>query len=376
LKRLQIFKPGTYVASDGRHYTFTEAQLAATAAAYDPAKGEAPLVVGHPESSKPAYGWVKSLSFADRSLEAEPQQVEPAFEELLKAGRFKKRSASFYAPDSEDNPVKGVYYLRHIGFLGAQPPAVKGLREASFAGSGKSVIEFADMADTANASLWRRLREFIIEKFGSDVADKVIPDYHVSTLEDDARQPDDSAGSLTQMPATAYSEPTQGAATMKPEEIAAANAQLQKDQEKLARERAEFAEREKALKAEEAARRRAGIVAFIEDLVKQGKLLPVERAPIVELMAAQAPGLTIEFGEGDNKIKQPADEWLKKFLGALPKRVEFGERGAGDGSENAELDASTLAQKAVEFVETERQAGRTVNTAQAVEHVKKTLSRS
>ena len=374
MKRLQIFKPGTYVASDGRRYTFTEAQLAATAAAYDPAKGEAPLVVGHPESSKPAYGWVKSLSFADQSLEAEPQQVEPAFEALLKAGRFKKRSASFYAPDAEDNPVKGVYYLRHIGFLGAQPPAVKGLREASFTGSAKSVIEFADMADTANASLWRRLREFIIEKFGSDVADKVIPDYHVSTLEDDARNdPDNETGSLTQMPVTAYSE---GAATMKPEEIAAANAQLKKDQDKLASERAEFAEREKALKAEEAARRRAGIVAFIEDLVKQGKLLPVERAPIVELMAAQAPGLTIEFGEGDNKIKQPADEWLKKFLGALPKRVEFGERGAGDGSENAELDASALAQKAVEFVETERQAGRTVNTAQAVEHVKKTLTRS
>jgi len=374
MKRLQIFKPGTYVASDGRRYTFTEAQLAATAAAYDPAKGEAPLVVGHPESSKPAYGWVKSLSFADQSLEAEPQQVEPAFEALLKAGRFKKRSASFYAPDAEDNPVKGVYYLRHIGFLGAQPPAVKGLREASFTGSAKSVIEFADMADTANASLWRRLREFIIEKFGSDVADKVIPDYHVSTLEDDARNdPDNETGSLTQMPVTAYSE---GAATMKPEEIAAANAQLKKDQDKLASERAEFAEREKALKAEEAARRRAGIVAFIEDLVKQGKLLPVERAPIVELMAAQAPGLTIEFGEGDKKIKQPADEWLKKFLGALPKRVEFGELGAGDGSENAELDASTLAQKAVEFVETERQAGRTVNTAQAVEHVKKTLSRS
>src|SRR6266568_8603312 len=224
MKRLQIFKPGTYVASDGRRYTFTEAQLAATAAAYDPAKGEAPLVVGHPESSKPAYGWVKSLSFSDQSLEAEPQQVEPAFEALLKAGRFKKRSASFYAPDAEDNPVKGVYYLRHIGFLGAQPPAVKGLREASFTGSAKSVIEFADMADTANASLWRRLREFIIEKFGSDVADKVIPDYHISTLEDDARNdPDGAAGSLTQEPATAYSERTQGA-TMTAEQIATANA--------------------------------------------------------------------------------------------------------------------------------------------------------
>ena len=46
---------------------------------------------------------------------------------MVRAGRFKKVSASFYTPDSPHNPVPGVYYLRHVGFLGAQPPAVKGL---------------------------------------------------------------------------------------------------------------------------------------------------------------------------------------------------------------------------------------------------------
>ncbi len=51
---------------------------------------------------------------------------------MVKAGRFKSRSASFYHPDNPNNPKPGVYYLRHVGFLGAQPPAVKGLKAVEF----------------------------------------------------------------------------------------------------------------------------------------------------------------------------------------------------------------------------------------------------
>ena len=40
---------------------------------------------------------------------------------------------AFTPPDHPSNPVPNAYYLRHVGFLGAQPPAVKGLGEARFA---------------------------------------------------------------------------------------------------------------------------------------------------------------------------------------------------------------------------------------------------
>ncbi|OYW21050.1 MAG: hypothetical protein B7Z43_11640, partial [Sphingomonas sp. 12-62-6] len=46
-----------------------EADLAATAAAYDPAKFEAPIVVGHPALDAPAYGWVRGLAFAEGTLD-------------------------------------------------------------------------------------------------------------------------------------------------------------------------------------------------------------------------------------------------------------------------------------------------------------------
>ncbi len=147
---MQIFRAGTHVDSRGQTFTITAADLAATAAAYDPALHEAPLVIGHPALDDPAYGWVESLSVTgDGALEAEPTQVDPAFAELVEAGRYKKISASFYRPDAAANPAPGAFYLRHVGFLGAQPPAVKGLRAVQFAApaaaaeDGLVTIEFA-----------------------------------------------------------------------------------------------------------------------------------------------------------------------------------------------------------------------------------------
>ena len=51
---------------------------------------------------------------------------------MVQAGRFKKRSASFYPPQAPNNPTPGKWYLRHVAFLGAQPPAVAGLKDIQF----------------------------------------------------------------------------------------------------------------------------------------------------------------------------------------------------------------------------------------------------
>jgi hypothetical protein len=113
--------------------SFTEDIIQKIVNSYNVSVHEAPIVIGHPKIDDPAYGWVSSLSTNDfGEIEAEIDQVEPAFAELVNAGRFKKVSASFYNPDSEINPVKGTYYLRHVGFLGATPPAIKGLGNVSF----------------------------------------------------------------------------------------------------------------------------------------------------------------------------------------------------------------------------------------------------
>jgi transcriptional regulator with XRE-family HTH domain len=168
----------------GQSLAFSEVDVAGIARAYDPALHEAPIVVGHPKADAPAYGWVKSLRAEGAELFAEPDQVEPAFAEMVRAGRFKRISASFYPPTAAANPVPGSYYLKHVGFLGAQPPAVKGLKPAEFAEDGEEVvIEFseAEIADVSAAGMGgvRRvlgsLREWFLSAQGQDLADRVVP---------------------------------------------------------------------------------------------------------------------------------------------------------------------------------------------------------
>ena len=119
-RMLQIFRAGKHAKA------LTPQVLAATAAAYDPNKHEAPLVVGHPVHDAPAHGWVASLSYDDtsQSLNTKPTQINPTFAEAVNTGRYKKISASFYTPGHPANPTPDNYYLRHVGFLGAEAPAV------------------------------------------------------------------------------------------------------------------------------------------------------------------------------------------------------------------------------------------------------------
>jgi len=106
-------------------------EVADAAAAYDPAVFRAPLVIGHPESNGPLYGSVSRLQAFSGNLFAAVERVADTLKTAVSAGRYKKISSSFFGPDHPDNPRPGRWYLRHIGFLGAGIPAVKGLNPAS-----------------------------------------------------------------------------------------------------------------------------------------------------------------------------------------------------------------------------------------------------
>lgn len=130
---IEIFRAGNHLDDQGVAHHFSEADLNGMASSYNPALREAPLTVGHPKDNLPAYGWVKSVArSASGALAITPHQLEPQFAEMVQAGRFKKRSASFYPPQAPNNPTPGKWYLRHVAFLGAQPPAVAGLKDIQF----------------------------------------------------------------------------------------------------------------------------------------------------------------------------------------------------------------------------------------------------
>lgn len=326
-KPIQIFKPGKHTPMSGAALSFSETDLSATAAAYDPAKHEAPLVCGHPKHDDPAYGWVGKLSFADGALEADPTQVDPAFAEMVGKGAFKKISASFYSPDSPSNPVPGVYYLRHVGFLGAIPPGVKGLRNPSFADTEQGVIEFAEWDDVDNAGLWRSLREWFIGKFGQDEADKVIPSYTVKNLEQSA-QDELKESQTAEVPAPAFIE--KGSFQVTPEEKAA----LEAENAQMKKQLADAAVRDKATKD---ATRHAENSSFAEGLAKAGTLLPAHKDVIVASLDQLGAGeQVVEFGEGD--AKKPLVDALKTMLTDMPKLVNFGEAAGAEKASQGVVD--------------------------------------
>lgn len=130
---IEIFRAGQHVDSSGSLHNFSVDDVKAMAIVYSPARHESPLVLGHPEIDHPAYGWVKSLTATeDGRLMMQAGNVDPEFAADVKAGRYKKRSASFYPPLTPGNPVPGQWYLRHVGWLGAGAPSVKGLADVNF----------------------------------------------------------------------------------------------------------------------------------------------------------------------------------------------------------------------------------------------------
>lgn len=127
----QIFRAGRHITSSGHAVEFTEADLERTAAVYSPKLKEAPLVLGHPNDDLPSFGEVNGMIAKGGVLYAQAD-VSATLVDLVRTGRYRNISASFHHPKHPDNPTPGAYYLKHVGFLGAMPPAVKGLVPPSF----------------------------------------------------------------------------------------------------------------------------------------------------------------------------------------------------------------------------------------------------
>ena len=173
---IEIFKAGRAVDDSGVVHHFSEADVAGMAAAYDPALREAPLTIGHPAHDLPAYGWVGAMRInTGGRLVMDAVRVEPQFAEMVYAGRFRKRSAAFYPPGHANNPKPGHWYPRHVAFLGAQPPAIAGLKDITFADSPDGLCCFSEfnpqdhaMTDKLQAQLDTTQAQ--LDKANADVA--------------------------------------------------------------------------------------------------------------------------------------------------------------------------------------------------------------
>ena len=292
---IEIFRPGRHIDDQGVAHNFSDSDVDGMAASYNPALREAPLTVGHPKDNLPAYGWVKAVARnADGVLAITPHNVEPQFAEMVAAKRFPKRSACFYPPQAPNNPTPGKWYLRHVAFLGAQPPAIAGLKDIQFS--------------------------------------------------------EDDAGGAVSFSESAEPSTPQESLSMTEAEIKAMQEQLAV--EKKAREEAEakaVAESKRATEAEAAtasfaekarADRKAGFVSFAETQVGAGRVLPKDKDMVVATLEVLADAQPVEFAEGDTTRKVSPAQWFQDLFASAKPVVNFGEFAGGSGQSAAQAGAA------------------------------------
>jgi len=313
---LEIFKTGTHTSGNGITKEYKDDDLAHIVKTYNEQKDhEAPLVLGHPTNDQPAYGWAKELKMAGSKLLAYVDQVSGDIVDAVKRGEYKKVSIALY-PDG---------LLRHIGLLGAVPPAVKGLAPVQFA-EGEEFEEYIWVNDETRmptvARIFSSLRDLLIEKFSLDVADKAINKDDVEYLQRPSESTPLLVGNDNKI-ATNYEEHTK----QEEEDMEALKAKIEALEGVVAAQATQFSElmngftklqefvtnvnEASAKKAEEDAARaketafeasKTAFAAFCETLAKDGKILPAEKEGLVEEYAGllQAED-TLTFAEGAQK---------------------------------------------------------------------------
>jgi hypothetical protein len=359
---IEIAKPGRAVAINGTAVDFTPAILADLAESYDPSLREAPLVIGHPTLEAPAYGSVGAVVHrADTGrLEAIPSAVDPAFAEAVNRRLYRAVSLSMYLPDSPSNPRPGHHYLRHVGFLGAHPPAIPGLRPVSFGANEQGVVAFGEWEDRTVAGLFRSLKNWLIGREGQDIADKVLPEYDVQSLAEAA------AAEMAREAAESSSTPA-GFAEPDPTGDPAVT-QTQDRTAEFAEREAALAVREAALRQQEQAAEQRRCLDFAEQLVKEGRLLPRDKLGLAEFLAALPADSTLEFGEGDAATQTNPRAWFEGFAKTLPRQVDFGEFDRGEGAATTATDAA-IAKRAQAYHAKMQAQGLTLSFAEAVDAV-------
>ncbi len=318
--QIEIFRAGQHTDDSGTVHSFSAADVAGMVAAYDPAQREAPLTVGHPAHNLPAYGWVKKIELnAAGNLAMTTHQVLPAFAEMVASGAFKKRSASFYPPKHPNNPSPDAWYLRHVAFLGAQPPAIAGLADFA-AGSADGAVNFSSGDGLAG-----------VQALASSTPPLLPP----TSSTPDLTQEQNDMTEIEQLKADI------AAAKAKQAETDAALALANTAATASATQLAQFAEAAKAT-------RTAGFVAFAEG-VNAAVLLPKDRPMAVAALEALADAQPVSFAEGGSTKTVALTEWLKTRLASGTAAVSFGEHAPGGvgfadgqatkGMTEAEIDA-------------------------------------
>jgi Protein of unknown function (DUF5661) len=349
----EAFSAGTHTDSANQTETYSVKDLEEIAAKYNEhADGDpAPVCVGHPTDSSPAYGWIKHAYVAGDKLHVKIHKLNEAFKDALKKGAYRKRSLSLYSGGDMDKQI------RHIGYLGAMPPAIRGLALTQTTFNSSAPFHIYEYKETDMSSSNTEVPvvmdedkkklawyEKLFAKFKLEVKDFAADDMN---LEEPARgdvkvvamEKGDKADEESKEAKKGDDEneeivkrETVDNGVLETSKVQAA--QAKNDAEKANKELAELKSEVEKLKSELQAalglvdkQKNEAVVgeykAFCEGLIKDGLLRPADLE--TTLANFEARKYIDSIRDYASEGKPSAVEQLKKHLSSQPKVVEFNE---------------------------------------------------
>lgn len=217
-KWVHAFMVGTHTSSSGSERTYTDEDVQELTDAVNTSLEDdhrIPAVKGHPADDAPAYGWLADAKKVGKHFFVRFSEVDKDFKQEVDDKKYQSVSLRIYDRNHPNNPTPGLLNLGHVGFFGAVQPAVKGMAAANLGEvpAGFTQVDFADCTTIAAqeleeierkggelkfgegswisfyafgsiASLFNNLREHVIAKDGTEVADRLIPRYQIEDIRD------------------------------------------------------------------------------------------------------------------------------------------------------------------------------------------------
>lgn len=319
---IEIFKAGKQTDSAGNTHNWTASDLDKIIANLK--NHPAPLVVGHPKHNDPAYGWVADLKREGDTLLMRAEKVDPQFEKLVQDGRYRNRSVRI-------TETKDGLTLGHVGWLGAAPPAVEGLKP----------VQFAEGDNVKNYDFTEQVMTDAVNSQSTPPASPTQPTVTLDVAQKMANDAAEKAAAAAKQAADAKIEKLE--------------AELQKNSESLA-----FSQNKQ----------------LTDKLVTSTQIKSDQAAPLAEFMtclqSAFPASKTFEFTQGDGKKALNPLDFFKGFLESLPKAVQLGVHSEfASQQEQVDFTAEEQAEKIRDYVSEKAKEGKTISFADAAAIVKR-----
>lgn len=381
-KWFPVFRAGVHTAADGKSRTYDDALLDKIVEMNAPRLSDIPFTVGHPALDKPKYGTLagikKEVVDGVAHLFVKGRDVVAEFADQVAARMFDQVSISHW-PDMK---------LKHIGFLGAEPPAVAGLPQVDFAAQAGDATEIVICYSCAQergvlreiVSALSRIRDYVIGRDGVEAGTQLMNADTIKWLYSDIEQlaADNAAASFSSTKEGGPMDPNLKALQ---DEVTALTAQVASFSAAAAENTAlktqvtklteSLSEANGKLSAQEMATRTAQFSAFTDGLIQAGQLLPANRDTVVGLLGSISALQPVQFSSQAGAEPVSPAEALKGLLASYPKQIEFSRAATGAPAATDTTDPNAIASLAIAYQKDMADKGIVVSVAQAVAEVVK-----